>query len=240
MARKGQIKQSTTRDTEERAVKWRKYPHLLLVVCEDESTEPYYFRKFKEEFEKIYPNEKVFLRPVGTGRSSKGVVEQAIAEKQKLHDESNKDVDEVWAVFDKDDADSSKGNAKRFEEAFEIANQQGIEVAYSNEVFELWLLLHFKNVVPNNPLPRASIYDELEENINKGRTDATQFVYNHGKTDVIDIVLKSGDEQKAIERAENLDNSHVQKKTQPIDTNPNTKVYLLVKKLRELIVYYSS
>ena len=72
MATRGKISKSISlREVDERPMKWRKYPHLFLVVCEDESTKPYYFEKFKEEFEKIYPEETVFLRSVGTGRNSK-------------------------------------------------------------------------------------------------------------------------------------------------------------------------
>jgi hypothetical protein len=235
MASKGKINKLPLRDTEERPVRWRKYECLILIVCEDEKTEPYYFAAIKKQF----PNETVFLRPVGTGRSSKGVVEQAIIERRKLLEESNKDVDEVWAIFDKDDADKSEGNRERFEDAFEIARKSNIEVAYSNEVFELWLLLHFSDVSPEAPMPRNDIYFALGKSINAGRTATTKFTYSHGNTQIIDIVLKSGNESQAIKRAEKLNEIHRQNGTKPIAANPNTLVYQLVKKLRALINYYS-
>ena len=40
-------------------------------------------------------------------------------------------------VFDKDDYPD-------FDEAIELAKKNGFEVAYSNQAFELWFLLHFK------------------------------------------------------------------------------------------------
>ena len=237
MAKRGKIsKQIPARETEERPVKWRKYPYLFLIVCEDERTEPYYFEKFKEEFEKIYPDETVFLRPVGTGRNSKGVVEQAIIKKKELFEESNKNVDETWAVFDKDDLDQSAGNRQRFTDAFEIAEKEKIQVAYSNEVFELWLLLHFTDVSSENPIPRADIYAKLEENI-KNNPAYSSFVYEHGNANIVDVVLKSGNEAQAIVRADRLNAEH--KDHQPIDANPNTSVHILVKRLRELIKWYS-
>jgi hypothetical protein len=239
MASRGKVIQSATRDTEDRKTRWRRYPHLFLIVCEDESTEPYYFSKFKDEFEKIYPRETVFLRPVGTGRNSKGVVEQAVIMRKKLLYESNKKVDEVWAVFDKDDLDQSAGNKKRFEDAFEIAQNENISIAYSNEAFELWLLLHFVDVDVNTPIFRYEIYSKLEEVINKGRSDGTKFIYNHGETQIIDLVVKSGNESKATLRAESLDNTFFQKGIKPIDANPNTKFFLLVRRLRELLEWYS-
>jgi hypothetical protein len=239
MGKRGKIsKPIPSREIDERPIKWRKYPHLFLIVCEDESTEPYYFEKFKDEFGKIYPNETVFLHPVGTGHNSKGVVEQAKIEKKNLFEKSNKTVDEVWAVFDKDDLDQSEGNKQRFVEAFEIAEKENIQIAYSNEVFELWLLLHFTNVTSEEPIPRADIYAKLEECIKKNPSYST-FVYEHGNKNIVDIVLKLGNEPKAIERANRLNSEHSAGNRQPIDANPNTRVNILVKRLRELLDYYS-
>jgi hypothetical protein len=239
MGKSGKLKKSfASRDIDERPVKWRKYAHLFLIVCEDESTEPYYFEKFKEIFDEIYPNETVFLRPVGTGRNSKGVVEQAVNERKRLFEESNKNVDEVWAVFDKDDLDLSKGNQQRFVDAFEIAEDEKVHVAYSNEAFELWLLLHFVNISSDKSISRADIYTKLEESIRKNPAYDT-FVYKHADTEIIDIVSKIGNEAKAIQRADKLNSEHESKNNLPIDANPNTRVNLLVKRLRDLIDWYS-
>lgn len=217
---------------EERPIRWRKYPHLFLIVCEDGKTEPTYFRTF----EKDIPKETIFLRAVGTGRSSKGVVEQAIVEREKLAEEANKTVDEVWVVFDKDDAEKNRANTLRFTEAFNIAKEEKMKVAYSNEVFELWLLLHFREVSPAKPIPRTGIYSTLENAIRSVEKHKS-FVYNHGKTEVIDLLIELGNEAKAIERAEKL--FAEQKGKQSIDANPSTTVHILVKRLRELIAWYS-
>lgn len=78
----------------------------------------------------------MYLRPVGTGLSPLGVVNQAIIEKAELEAESKKEFgrdDAVWVVFDKDDADFNVNTRKNFDEAFEIANQNKFEIAYSNE-----------------------------------------------------------------------------------------------------------
>ncbi len=232
MAKRGTLKKSAIKEKENRPIRWRKYPHLFLIVCEDGNTEPYYFRKF----EKYIPEETIFLRTVGTGRSSKGVVEQAILEREKLAIEANKDVDEVWTVFDKDDAEKVPANAIRFNDAFKIAQEQKIKVAYSNEVFELWLLLHFCEINAANPISRAAIYSKLEAEIQRFETHRS-FVYEHGKTFVIDVLNDLGDEKSAIERAERLLVEHKGKKA--IDSNPSTAVHILVKRLRDLIAWYS-
>jgi hypothetical protein len=232
MARRGTLNNVKPKEGEKRPIRWRKYPHLFLIVCEDGKTEPTYFRTV----EKDIPKETIFLRAVGTGRSSKGVVEQAIVEREKLAEEANKTVDEVWVVFDKDDAEKDPANTLRFTEAFNIAKEEKISVAYSNEVFELWLLLHFRDVSPTKPIPRTDIYSTLENAIKSVETHKS-FVYNHGKTEVIDVLIELGNEAKAIERAEKL--LAEQKSKRPIDANPSTTVHILVKRLRELIAWYS-
>jgi hypothetical protein len=232
MARRGELKKAQVKEKDKRPIRWRKYPHLFLIVCEDGNTEPYYFETFKKHF----PEETVFLRAVGTGRSSKGVVEQAIIERDNLASEANKCVDEVWSVFDKDDAEKILANALRFNEAFKIAQEEKIKVGYSNEVFELWLLLHLVDVGSEKPIPRAEIYARLETEI-KSNPSYKDFVYEHGKTEIIDVLLKIGNEAQAIVRAEKLYGE--QKEKQPIDANPNTSVFILIKRLRELIEWYS-
>lgn len=231
MAKRGTIGKKLLKDKDLRPIRWRKYPHLFLIVCEDQKTEPYYFQKFIKEF----PTETVFLRAVGTGMSSLGVVEQSLIEKKKLEEESNKLVDEVWAVFDKDDADKSSGNAERFISAFAKAHEYKHNIAYSNEVFELWLLLHIADVSAQKPIPRLEIYNRLNTKI-KQHSKYNNFEYQHGNTNIVEIINDIGNEAKATERAENLLKQH--KETLPIDANPSTTMHVLVKRLRDLIRYY--
>ncbi|UKJ07046.1 RloB family protein [Solitalea lacus] len=232
MAKRGVLNKTKLKEREKRPIRWRKYPHLFLIVCEDGNTEPTYFRTF----EKHIPEETIFLRAVGTGRSAKGVVEQAILERAKLAEEANKNVDEVWVVFDKDDAEKVPANTLRFVDAFKIAQEEKMRVAYSNEVFELWLLLHFSDVSSAKPIPRADIYLSLETAI-KSFESHKLFVYEHGKAEIIDALIELGSETKAIERAEKL--LAEQKSKLPIEANPSTTTHILVKRLRDLIDWYS-
>lgn len=235
MARRGVVTNVEFNDRDKRPIRWRRYPCLFLIVCEDGKTEPYYFEMFKKHI----PNETIFLKAVGTGRSSIGVVQQAIVEKERLSEESNKSVDEVWAVFDKDDAEKNPANTNRFQEAFKLAQEHKIKVAYSNEVFELWLLLHFIEVISSTPIPRADIYGQLEQIIRK-YPPYDLFVYLHGAKEVIDIIHNIGDESHAIVIAEKLSTEHKVIGKQPIDANPSTTVHVLVKQLRSLIEYYTT
>lgn len=235
MARKGTVRrQLAKKDEDIRPIRWRRYPYLFLIVCEDQKTEPYYFAQFIKQF----PRETVFLRTVGTGRSSIGVVEQSVIEREKLLQEANKQVDEVWAVFDKDDAQKSVGNTMRFNNAFKLVSEEKINIAYSNEVFELWILLHFTDVDPEPLIPRGEIYSRLQTAIN-GIPAFKQFVYDHGNVNIIHILNKRGNEKKANDRAAKLLAEHRKNGTSPINANPSTTVHRLVKRLRELITWYS-
>ena len=99
MAKRGKLNKDKTIDEDIRPLRPRRYDMFVLIVCEDQNTEPYYFRRFKN----LFPKETVYLREIGTGKKPKGIVEQTISERESLSVEAKKTVDEVWVVFDKDD-----------------------------------------------------------------------------------------------------------------------------------------
>ena len=100
----------------------------ILIVCEGKCTEPNYFRKFK------VTDPKPFVP--GIGMNTLNVVQEAV----KIREESGP-YDQVWVVFDLDSF--PKGH---FDNAIKIADKEGIRVAYSNEAFELWYMLHFDHL----------------------------------------------------------------------------------------------
>jgi RloB-like protein len=111
----------------------------FLIVCEGEKTEPNYFKSFP-----------VSTRPevtiVGAGCETIAVVTKAI----ELM--TAKKFDRVWCVFDRDPS-KVNNTAPRFREALKIADKENINVAYSNECFEIWYLLHFHYF--NTGIPRS-------------------------------------------------------------------------------------
>ncbi len=242
MARRGKIAKSVELIEEDvRPVRSRKYVYYVLIVCEDQNTEPAYFKQFEDLFDGLLPEETVYVRRVGTGRNSLGVVKAALTERDKIYEENNhRQIDEIWAVFDKDDLDQSTGNRQNFEAAFELANLEKVNVAYSNECFELWLLLHFVDVNPALPVPREDLYKMLEIAVNASLLDSkTPFQYVHGASDVIRYVSMYGNESAAMSRAESLQKYHQSLSHAPIDSNPVTFVNALVQSLRDWYRYYS-
>jgi hypothetical protein len=238
------IDKKPIRTDTERPQRIRKYKHIFLIVCEDEKTEPEYFSQFVS----LFPPETLFLKPVGSGRDPLGVVENAVTEKAKLGEEARKEVDSVWVIFDRDDAHLQKSTIKRFEDALITAKRKGFKVAYSNEVFELWLLLHLEDIHCSHcedaihpPIFRNDVYERLEKAIRR-HPNYNSYGYNHrkpqkGQISMVEIIKEIGNESTAIERAEIL--LETKRDVPEILANPSTKVHLLVKEIRKWIDYFS-
>jgi len=101
----------------------------FLVVCEGECTEPDYFKAFRLT--------TATVRTVGQAMNTISLVHKAISirDTDKL---KRKVYDQCWVVFDKDDFP-----ARDFNMAIKLAESNGFRVAYSNQSFEYWFLLHF-------------------------------------------------------------------------------------------------
>jgi hypothetical protein len=119
----------------------RKNPVLLekplyLIYCEGENTEPSYFKKFKLS--------NLAIEIFGKGENTLSLVNSAkkIADLAK---KSNKGYDKIWCVFDADPKPSNPNQLKNFNAAITKALNLGFEVAYSNQAFEYWLILHFED-----------------------------------------------------------------------------------------------
>lgn len=96
----------------------------FLLVCEGEKTEPLYFDGFRVSSVKI--------EIVGIGKDPLALVDHAHQLSQQT------EYDQVWCVFDRDDVPPD-----RFNQALALTKRYKMRVAYSNQAFELWYLLHF-------------------------------------------------------------------------------------------------
>lgn len=206
---------------------------FILIVCEDTKTEPAYFELFKKQI----PEDTIFLRTIGTGKDPQGVILQTIKERDLLNADTLKEIDQVWAVFDIDDANENQTKRQKFINALQIAQKENVRLAHSNEAFELWLLLHLTDIPAEHPIPRARLYTQLQQEIRKN-PNYSDYEYNHRKIDplFLSIIKKLGNESSAIRRAEKLEQAQQGKET--LLANPSTKIHHLVKELQEWIKYY--
>jgi hypothetical protein len=187
----------TPRTTDTRDVKQR-----FLIVCEGEKTEPNYFRSFRVP--------KLVVDVKGFGENPSKLVERAIQE-SKLDA-----YDQIWCVFDRD-----SWTFNDFNGAIAAAQKLKFKVAYSNESFELWYILHFEFL--NVGISR--------KDYNKRLTALLGRKYEKKGGDMYDELFSK--QATAIANAEKLLSQY--DRPDPAINNPSTTVHLLVKELNRFI-----
>ena len=202
---------------EARAYNTRNERKNYLIVCEGERTEPNYFTTLKRKL----PKGLVEIDIEGAGANTLSLVDIAIRIKNEQAERAKKSIiqrpyDHVWVVFDKDDFPN-----RNFNNAIFKARSNKIAVAYTNEAFELWYLLHFE--FHNTAISRHQYYPILTRYL--GRE------YAKNSEDMYDLLAEIGDETQAIKWASVLlKHSDFQN---PALSNPSTTVHRLVQDLNK-------
>lgn len=115
---------------------------------------------------------------------------------------------------------SSKKRVENFNQALRLAKHHGIRVAYSNQAFELWYLLHFHYY--NTALRRQDYMSKL--------TECLYFKYEKN-LDIYDVLEPY--QPEAIRNATKLLNSYGDRHD-PARDDPSTTVHELVQELNEV------
>jgi hypothetical protein len=186
-----------------RKVDTREVRQRFLIVCEGEKTEPNYFEGFRV-------SKVVEIDVQGLGENPSKLVQSAKELKEQ------EDYDQVWCVFDRD-----SWTVEDFNNAIKNANAQGFKVAYSNEAFELWYVLHFEFL--NTGIPRRDYLRKLTFLIGREYRKNSETIYD-------ELFEK---QSIAIRNAENLLRQY--EPHNPVRDNPSTTVHLLVQELNKFI-----
>lgn len=101
----------------------------FLIICEGVNTEPDYFNAFRLT--------SASVKAVGKGLNTIKLVHEALIIREEERRKGHL-FDQYWVVFDKDDFPNQD-----FNEAIRLAESNDFRVAYSNQAFEYWFLLHF-------------------------------------------------------------------------------------------------
>jgi hypothetical protein len=101
----------------------------FLIICEGKNTEPDYFNAFRLT--------SAHVKALGEGFNTLSLVTRAIQYKAQEITAGRK-YNQYWVVFDKDSFPASDFNS-----AILMAKANGFKVAYSNQAFEFWFILHF-------------------------------------------------------------------------------------------------
>ncbi|VAW42702.1 hypothetical protein MNBD_CHLOROFLEXI01-290 [hydrothermal vent metagenome] len=204
------IKKPNGRNRLQRTVEHKLEVRHFLIVCEGGKTEPNYFKKFPQP-----QNGSITVR--GMGANTDSLVELAIVIRADIEREKRQKFTDVWCVFDRDSFP-----AQNFNRALELAEINGIEVAYTNEAFELWYLLHFD--YHDTGVSRHDYRAKLSA------SNRLSFKYEKNNPDMYDILLER--QPAAIQNAKTLFSTYG-RRPNPEKSSPITRVHLLVWELNK-------
>jgi hypothetical protein len=210
----------------ERNIPIRKEKDSFLIICEGQNTEPDYFNHFKLKSAKI--------KAIGEGYNTLSLVTRAA---QIVEEEKSKGryYNQIWCVFDKDGFDDNQFNTA----IITAETTYGFKVAYSNQSFEYWLILHF-NDHQGGAMNRKDYYKKLNEYLKPFKVAYDGEGNKKISEDFFDILQskekqtdKTTRQDKAIARAQKiydaLDN------TNPAREESSTKVFQLVNEIMDNI-----
>lgn len=194
------------KDYERKISEERREKPRILIICEGKRTEPNYFACFH--------GANIVVK--GFGMNTDSLVRKAI----EIRDKDEYGFNQVWCVFDRDDFP-----AERFNNAFIIARQEDISIAYSNEAFELWYLLHFYYY--DAAIKRNQYFEKLSDEMIK------LFGIKYEKNNLIMYDILKSRQNLAIKHAKKLLSQY--NPLNPEKDKPSTTVFTLVEELNKWI-----
>jgi RloB-like protein len=187
----------------------------ILIVCEGLNTEAKYFEAI--------PAPNIDVKVVGGCGSKTALIKKALRLSQKELYKGRA----IWCVYDLDFKGDEIGQKEDFNNSIVMAESNGIKVAYSNDAFELWLVLHYKHV--EQALLRGLYYEMLSElwgvdYVQEGKKlNFCKGLYDRLMQD------ERADQMLAIKRAKTLLDAHQHKPY--AERNPCTTVFELIELL---------
>lgn len=215
---------------ESRLAEYRK----ILVVTQDSESSKTYLTEWRSRLH----GASTIVDVVKSVKAPLQIVQSLVARRKELENRIARDknlssfaFDEVWVAFDKDsfpDFDSAVVT-------LQAMASTGYREAWTNECFELWYLLHFKEVESSRSIPRADIFDACSRLFN-----VSDYESDKGKDEIHkSMAQKTVEEVRlAVERAALLESaveSFYGKNGQPSMMNPLTKIHHLIARFLEMM-----
>jgi len=225
-----------------RSVNDKKTVPDIIIACEDSVSSPTYFRMIISELiEKKLITQDSFVVVKHRHTNPTGVLKD-LKEYKDENGKTYKDFDHKWIVIDRDSERVNGGghNKEDFNNALRNAKNSksnlNVKVAYSNDSFELWYLLHFE--YRNTALSRDEILSQIIKRLKE--RDPYKFakltkdnIKQENYTKHIFETLKPL-RDNAIKNAKKLLESYGNEHN-PESDNPSTRVHLLVEVLNSLV-----
>lgn len=140
----------------------------FVIFCEDEISEFYYFKWFETDDIKINIINKQKSMLANVNKAIAYCCDKGILSYDGVKYEFEHDGIEIWCVFDRDiekDPVEIQQKHNEFNLSITLAATTGLNVAWSNDAFELWILLHLMDVdhTVKDAEKRSYYYDKLTE-----------------------------------------------------------------------------
>ena len=191
---------------------------LVVIACEGAVTEPKYFNGLKQRLHTARIHVEVLQREIPENSSPPAVLEMLKDFRDKYLLEEG---DQLWLVFDRDPQSWEEETVSQI--ARECRQSDCLFMALSNPCFELWLLLHFRNVAGTDKEHRDKLFANADGFLKK-----QVGTYMRANTEYIDHFFPNT--HHAIARAKQLDQDTEDRWPQGLGTH----VYRLVEHLISL------
>lgn len=193
--------------------------NLIVIATEGRKTEPQYFEGLKKK----YRNRKIHVEILEKDTNARSP-EKVLSFLNEFKDEYTlKDNDELWMVIDFD-----RWGERKLAICNSKCKQKKYKMAVSNPCFELWLLLHIKNIDDYKSAEKEELLKNKKEGSSRTKLEKEilSIIGEYNKKNLPDKFLETNKIAIAIKQARKLNN--------PNADWPNSlgsKVFLLVEKL---------
>ena len=151
----------------DRGLEHRRDTRLVIIAAEGRKTEQQYFALFRST--------RVQIKVLATGEDNRSAPEHVLERLRQFRDEYDLDEnDSLWLMLDVDRWGSKKLSAMARE-----ATNAGFRLAVSNPCFEVWLLFHVSESIPDTDKCaeiEAALRAGLGGSYNKTNLDANRFL----------------------------------------------------------------
>lgn len=216
----------------QRKVSGRSKGKTFLIVCEGEETEPNYFKGFQQ----IAHTKRIAFIKIKEGV---GVGITVVKTAKQLKEQGNYADDEVWCVFDRD-LKKENNNQQNFNQAIKSAIENKLNLAVSNDAFELWFLLHYEFYQSETHRSDYKTMLSFKTRLGEKYEKNSETMYEKLKdkeSNAINFAKKLWSSHCNLYEIDDSDpnNLTVEQRIIIHNINPSTTVYQLVEKLNEVI-----
>ncbi|MCB4764630.1 MAG: RloB family protein [Sulfurovum sp.] len=210
----------------------------VIIACEDSVSSRAYFAMIIEKLikERKITRDSIVIVPHDGSTHPTGVLNN-LKNYTNNHGKKYKDFGHKWIVIDRDCEKVNCGGhtAEDFNNALQNAKKKHVDVAYANDAFELWYLLHFE--YRNTAISRDKLIETVIEKLKQldshkfSKLNRDNIKQDYYTKLIYEALLPK--QEYAISNAKNLLLSHGEEHN-PEGDNPSTTIHELVTILNNL------